>query len=210
MGRKEVLATRRALEDYYYNCKLETPEQVAQLFETYTKLIWDHHQAGLVYDYYSDETTLNHEGSYKEVGGVHVTTTHTIPSFAAFPRNKVRFIDIFCVGNQEDGYKFGQFTTHSGVFAEGGFNSKGMGDGTVVYEDDHYTFCQCVVKKVNGRWVVTEEFLGSGEEVNRRRVAGARPFMETLLDSVTGEDEPPCCCEEECCCEESACDDIEF
>ena len=48
MGRKEVLAERKALEEYYYNCKLETPEEVAKLFEVYTKLIWTHHQAGLV------------------------------------------------------------------------------------------------------------------------------------------------------------------
>ena len=47
MGRKEVLAERKALEEYYYNCKLETPEEVAKLFEVYTKLIWTHHQAGL-------------------------------------------------------------------------------------------------------------------------------------------------------------------
>ena len=31
MGRKEVLAERKALEEYYYNCKLETPEEVARL-----------------------------------------------------------------------------------------------------------------------------------------------------------------------------------
>ena len=29
MGRKEVLAERRALENFYYNCKLETPQEVA-------------------------------------------------------------------------------------------------------------------------------------------------------------------------------------
>ena len=39
--RKEVLAERKALEDYYYSCKLETPEEVAKLFEVYTKLIWE-------------------------------------------------------------------------------------------------------------------------------------------------------------------------
>lgn len=43
MGRKEVLAERRALEAYYYNCKLETPEEVAKFFEVYTRLIWSYH-----------------------------------------------------------------------------------------------------------------------------------------------------------------------
>ena len=73
MGRKEVLAERRALEEYYYNCKLETPEEVAKFFEVYTRLIWSYHQAGLVYDYYCDSTTMNHEGAEKLVGGVAVT-----------------------------------------------------------------------------------------------------------------------------------------
>ena len=36
MGRKEVLAERRALEEYYYNCKLETPEEVAKVNKSYT------------------------------------------------------------------------------------------------------------------------------------------------------------------------------
>lgn len=41
MGRKEVLAERRALENFYYNCKLETPQEVAKQFEVYTRLIWN-------------------------------------------------------------------------------------------------------------------------------------------------------------------------
>ena len=69
MGRKEVLAERKALEEYYYNCKLETPEEVAKLFEVYTKLIWTHHQAGLVYDYYCDETVIRQGGGGEGGGG---------------------------------------------------------------------------------------------------------------------------------------------
>lgn len=101
MGRKEVLAERKALEEYYYNCKLETPEEVAKLFEVYTKLIWTHHQAGLVYDYYCDETVIRQEGGGKMVGGVDVAEIHTIPAFSAYPRSKTTFLDIFCVGDQE-------------------------------------------------------------------------------------------------------------
>ena len=47
MGRKEVLAERKKLEEFYYNCKMETPEEVAKQFKVDTKLIWDFHQAGL-------------------------------------------------------------------------------------------------------------------------------------------------------------------
>ena len=51
MTRKEKLAARKALEEYYYSCPMEKPEDVARQFEVYTKLIWDVHQAGLCYDY---------------------------------------------------------------------------------------------------------------------------------------------------------------
>ncbi len=194
MGRKEVLAERRALEEFYYNCKLETPEEVARLFEVYTQLIWTHHQAGLVYDYYCDETVINREGGGKMVGGVNVTEVHTIPSFAPYPSSRTVFYDIFCVGNQEDGYRFGQVTSRNGVYAKGGPSSAGVGDGTLIREEDQLNFCQCYVNKVNGRWVVTDEYLGYGEEVTRRRLARSQPFYETVLGNL--EEQPEASAEE--------------
>lgn len=197
MGRKEVLSARRELESYYNSCKLETPEEVAKLFEVYTKLIWVHHQAGLVYDYYCDETMLHHEGSAKMVGGVDVMEKHTIPSFAAFPQNNTYFLDIFCVGNEQDGYRFGQATTHSGLYAENGYSSHGMGDGVYHQKGHDLTLCQCDVKKINGRWVVDQEYLVFSDEVSRRKTADSRPFFQTILDSVQGaaeteNEEGPC------------------
>ena len=176
MGRKEVLAERKALEEYYYNCKLETPEEVAKLFEVYTKLIWTHHQAGLVYDYYCDETVIRQEGGGKMVGGVDVAEIHTIPAFSAYPRSKTTFLDIFCVGDQEHGYRFGQSTTNSGIFSAKGANSSGRGDDSVFEEGTYVNFCQCYVNRVDGRWVVTEEYLGYGNEIKRQMMAGAQPY----------------------------------
>ena len=101
MGRKEVLAERRALEEFYYNCKLDTPAEVEKFFEVYTKLIWNFHQAGLVYDYYCDDTCIRQEGSGKMVGGVDTCEVHTIPSFAPYPRNKCNFKEINVPALQE-------------------------------------------------------------------------------------------------------------
>lgn len=184
MGRKEVLAERKALEEYYYNCKLETPEEVAKLFEVYTKLIWTYHQAGLVYDYYCDETVIRQEGGGKMVGGVDVAEIHTIPSFSAYPRSKTKFLDIFCVGDKEHGYRFGQSTTNCGVFSKNGANYTGRGDDSIFEEGDYVNFCQCYVNKVEGRWVVTEEYLGYGNEIKRQMMAGAQPFYKTVLGDV--------------------------
>ena len=191
MGRKEVLAERRALEEYYYNCKLETPEEVAKLFEVYTRLIWNHHQAGLVYDYYCDSTTMNHEGAEKLVGGVAVTEEHTLPALPAFSRNVYEFFNITCTGDPEHGYHFGQVTTKRGVYVKEGFTSAGLGDGRAFQGGEEWTFCECFVNKVNGRWMITDEFLCSGDETVRRRKAGSRPFCKTVLDNVQSDQPEP-------------------
>lgn len=188
MGRKEVLAQRKALEEFYYSCKLETPEEVAKFFEVYTKLIWNFHQAGLVYDYYCDETVIRHEGGGKMTGGVDVTEIHTIPAFAPYPQNDSQFLDIFCVGSPEEGYRFGQMTTGKGVFSSGGANAAGRGDDSTFNYGDKVNFCQCCVKKVEGRWVIKDEWLGYGEEVSRRQTANALPFCKTVLDGLPGAD----------------------
>ena len=182
MGRREVLADRRAMEEFYYNCKLETPEEVAKLFEVLTKLIWNHHQAGLVYDYYCDETVINREGGGKMIGGIDTAEIHTIPSFAPYPSKTTHFVDIFCVGNKEDGYRFGQVTDRTGVFAKGGACKYGLGNGQKMHRGEQVNFCQCYVKKVNGRWIVVDEYLEYGEEVNRQREQQALPFYKTVLD----------------------------
>ena len=182
MGRKEVLAERKALEDYYYNCKLETPEEVAKLFEVYTRLIWNFHQAGLVYDYYCDSTTMNNQGMEKLVGGVAVTEEHTLPALSPFTKNQYDFFNITCAGDPEHGYHFGQITTKRGVYVKEGFSAAGLGDGKAFKGGEEWTFCECFVNKVNGRWMITDEFLVSGDEVIRRRKASSRPFCKSVMD----------------------------
>ena len=194
MGRKEVLAERRALEEYYYNCKLETPAEVEKFFEVYTKLIWNFHQAGLVYDYYCDDTCIRHEGSGIMVGGVDTCEVHTIPSFAPYPRNKCNFKEIICVGDKDNGYRFGQVTVNSGVYSSEGATAAGRGDDTFFPEGTQYNFCQCYVNKVEGRWVISDEWLGYGQEVTRRRLANSQPFYETILGDLPTnpiEEKPP-------------------
>ena len=117
MGRKEVLAERRALENFYYNCKLETPQEVAKQFEVYTRLIWEFHQAGLCYDYYCDQTVTHLEGVGTWVGGKDALEVETLPTFSAYPNKKCNFKEIYAVGDAEQGYHFGQITSNSGTFS---------------------------------------------------------------------------------------------
>ena len=105
MGRKEVLAERRALENFYYNCKFETPQEVAKQFEVYTRLIWEFHQAGLCYDYYCDQTVTHLEGVGTWVGGKDALEVETLPTFSAYPNKKCNFKEIYAVGDAERGYE---------------------------------------------------------------------------------------------------------
>ena len=189
MTRKERLAARRELEEYYYNCKLETPEEVARQFEVYTKLIWYFHQAGLCYDYYCDTTVTRLEGVGQWVGGHDALEVETLPTFSLYPQNTMTFKTIYAVGDPENGYHFGQVTTNGGTASRTGANDQGMGDGSTFEEDEEFTLCECYVNKVDGRWVITDEWVVSGEEARRRRMTGARPFCRTILDAYPREDQ---------------------
>ena len=54
MSTKDIVDERRRLEDIVDHCKFETPEQVTELFEAYTHLIWKYKQVGRIYDFYYD------------------------------------------------------------------------------------------------------------------------------------------------------------
>lgn len=182
MKRKDVLAQRKALEESYYNCKFETPEEVAKQFEVYTRLIWEFHQAGLCYDYYCDTTVTRLEGTGTWVGGKDALEVETLPTFSAYPHNKCNFKEIYAVGDPEHGFHFGQITSNSGVFSRGGATEGGLGDGSEFAPDSEYCLCECYVNKVDGRWCITDEYVIHGQDALRRRTANKRPFCKTLLE----------------------------
>ena len=170
MGRKEVLAERRALENFYYNCKLETPQEVAKQFEVYTRLIWEFHQAGLCYYYYCDQTVTHLEGVGTWVGGKDALEVETLPTFSAYPNKKCNFKEIYAVGDAEQGYHFGQITSNSGTFSRAGATMGGLGDGSTFDEDSSYCLCECYVNKVEGAGVSSANLWSMG----RKRSGAAR------------------------------------
>lgn len=186
MGRKEVLAQRRALEEYYYGCKLKTPQEVAKLFEVYTRLIWEYHQAGLCYDYYCDHTVTHLEGLGTWVGGKDALEVETLPTFSAYHDKKCNFQEIYAEGDEEHGYHFGQITSNSGTFSRGGATAGGLGDGSAFHEKDAFCLCECYVDRVEGRWCIVSEYVINGEDRIRRRTKNARPFCESILDFYEG------------------------
>ena len=167
---------RKEREAFMENCKFETPEEVARLFLEYTKVIWDHKMVGRIYDYYGDDCIVHREGGM-EISGIQNVFTGTLGFQASFPDLKFTFVDIFAEGNPEDGYKFGQALYYEGTNT--GYSAYGPPTGKKLTEDvPCIALCECLVKKVEGRWKIVEEWL----------VRPNRAFDETLTTTTEGEE----------------------
>ena len=118
MGRKEVLAERRALENFYYNCKLETPQEVAKQFEVYTRLIWE--SIRQAFATITTVTRLSPIWRAWHCGRKGCPGSRNPPHFSAYPNKKCNFKEIYAVGDAEQGYHFGQITSNSGTFSRAG------------------------------------------------------------------------------------------
>jgi len=152
---------RREMEILVDNGNLTDSKTVARLFEAYTLLIWDYLLVGKIYDYYNDDVILNHAGG-ATVKGIDTVFKNTLESLTNVAQdNQTVFIDIFAEGSEEDGYRFCQLTTAYSPLA----NNK-AGDYTPpqnrIYLDEvvgGVGICECIVKKVDGRWKILEEWL---------------------------------------------------
>lgn len=151
---------RYKMEQYVAQCSLNLPEAVAELFSKYTFLIWDYYLFGEIYDFYDDNIVMNHAGGVT-IQGVANVFSGTLSAIAdkmnTKPGFKGVFVDIFAEGNPEDGYRFLQATT--------GYNSDieeyPVAEGRVVEDSRNGAIgmCECLVKKVDGRWQIVEEWL---------------------------------------------------
>ena len=153
----ESIQQRRQREQYIDSCTLQSPLEVARLFEEYTKVIWNHKMVGRIHDFYDDDCIIHREGG-EDVQGLMSVFSGTLNFMAAFPDLKFTFIDIFAEGNPEEGYRFGQALYYEGCNT--GLNPYGAPTFKKLTEDvPCLALCECLVKKVNGRWKIVEEWL---------------------------------------------------
>lgn len=157
MNIEKYLEERDVRVNYVNNCQLKMPEEVARLFEDYTRTIWDYKLVGRINDYYCDDIIINREGGSDIVGAKQVFND-TLHLMAAFPDLKLEFIDIFAEGNEEDGYSFGQAIYFDGTNT--GYSKYGPPTGkTLTHGEVCLGLCECRVEKVNGRWKIIEEWV---------------------------------------------------
>lgn len=174
MGKSSSVKTRKELEYIVDHCKFETAEQVCQLFEAYTHLIWKYKQVGRIYDFYYDGMMIHREGD-NDLIGVEKVVQDTLACLAAFPDMEFMFYDIYGTGSPEEGFRFGQAVYFKGTFQ--GISRYGLGDGAAFAPHECVDVCQCLVKKVDGRWRVVEEWGDRSTLAFERVLKQAKPFL---------------------------------
>lgn len=150
--------SRKTLEAFVKQCRLTFPDEIATLFEDYTRVIWQHQCPGEIHRFYCDETICYGEGGRKTIG-VECIVAGTLQFMRAFPERICDFVDIFAQGNEEEGYSFGQATRFNAQNT--GYSQYGPPTGKTLQRDGDYchSICECKVRKVDGRWRIAEEWV---------------------------------------------------
>lgn len=182
MKRKERFEKRDAYLDYINNCKLKTPDEVARLFREYTAVIWDYKLIGKIYDFYGDNVVIYREGGLDMIG-VQDVVNDTLAYISAYPDLIFEFLDIYCDGNEKDGYRFGQVVEFKGTNL--GYSKYGPPTGKSLVKDGHGTLdmCQCFIKFVQGRWRMHTEWGARSEKANAE-VLGAGEVFGTIAQNT--------------------------
>lgn len=161
---EEEVAARKEMEQFINDCKLQLPEEVAELFESYTRVIWQYQCPGYIQKFYCDETICHGSGGKKSIGS-DVVIANTISFMRSFPDRRVHFVDIFVEGNEAEGYHFGQSTRF--IASNTGWSAYGPPSGKALSENDEWchSICELHLKKVEGRWRVVEEWVIDSEDL---------------------------------------------
>jgi hypothetical protein len=182
LKRKDRFKDRDAYIDYINNCKFKSPEEVARLFREYTAVIWDYKLIGKIFDFYGDNVVIYREGGNNMVG-VQDVINDTLAYISAFPDLAFEFLDIHCDGNEKDGYRFGQVVEFKGTNL--GYSKYGPPTGKSLVKDGRGTLdiCQCLIKKVNGRWRMHTEW-GTRSEKANAEVLGAAEMSGSISQNA--------------------------
>ena len=178
----EMLALRDQYEKYVNECKLETPEQVAELFRKYTALIWDFKLVGYCHKFYHESTKV-HLVNGAENQGSGAAVSGTLGFQAAVPDLKFRFVDIFAEEDGKGGYKFAQAVYYDGNCS--GYSNMGAPSYNDLADDNKYIYglCWVDVRKLDGEWKQAEEWLIRDSlamnEVQKRKEKQAEELVPT-------------------------------
>ncbi len=163
---------RKAYEDYVRKCCLKAPQEVAELFINYTRWIWEYKCIGAIAMFYNDQTICHTENGGVTVGAEPIIAG-SLQSICSYPDKINDFVDIIVEGNEEEGYSFGQSSKLGNI--NKGYSKYGPGTGKWLGIGDVplYSICELTLRKVDGRWRCTEEWVVEGTEVKRMTLNAA-------------------------------------
>lgn len=179
---------RRVCEEFVDKCRLTMPEEVAKLFEDYTRWIWQYKCPGAIYKYYSDET-LVHSAGDKISKGTESVVANTTSFIMSFPTRINEFVDIFVEGDPEHGYHLGQTTCFNAVNT--GWSQYGAPTGKSLERNGCKvrSICECLIEKVEGRWRVTEEWVVGSPDAIRETCTADVVQKEEPCEAKAGEED---------------------
>ena len=152
----QIVSERKILRGIVDQCRFETTEDVERYFEALTLLIWKHHLVGLIYACYYDKMANRRDGGIV-LEGSDQTVRDTLALQAKVPDILPVFCEIHAVKNPDDGFRFGQVVYNDGS-ARGGVSLHGKGGDGVFEPYECLEMCECVVRRVEGKWRITEEW----------------------------------------------------
>lgn len=144
-----------ALKRIVENPNFSKPEDVEIYFEALTKYIWDHKMIGTIYDLYMDDTRIHGENGalMEDVAGI---VKHTSDRLFTIPDIQTTFLEIHASRTGKDEFRFIQVTHLDATFT--GPCMYGPPGGERLNQDNNMSMCECLVKKIDGQWRVTEEW----------------------------------------------------
>ncbi len=124
-------------------------------YEALTKYIWDHKMVGSIYDSYGDHTIIHGEGG-SQTSDLLSLFRHTSDRLLTIPDMETTFIEIHADKLGDDEFRFVQ-VTHLDATCTGPC-SYGPPGNQVLNEENNMSICDCRVRRVDGRWMIVEEW----------------------------------------------------
>ncbi len=141
--------------------ELNTEEDVKEFFIAYTLYIHDYKMLGAIYDCYPEDIVVHHSAG--DLVGVEDEVNATIWCLNASPDLEILFLDFMAHKVDDNTFKFIQITSRNVTMT--GPNMKDGPTGKKLCEDNHMNMCECLVERVNGKWMITGEWIVASDKI---------------------------------------------
>ncbi len=150
----------KRLKEIVERAELVTEKDVEDFFIAYTLYIHNYGNIGAIYNCYSDDVVVHSTAG--NLAGAEGEISHTAWSLNAAPDFEIVFQDFMAHKVDDNTFKFIQVTSRNHTIS--GPTVKGNPTGKKLSEDNLITMCECLVERVNGRWLITGEWVAGSDK----------------------------------------------